>query len=225
VPPKLKPNSNEKGRVNIEFYTDPLCCWSWAFEKSWRQLLSKYGDQISYRYMMCGMIPNWDSYNDGMNAVSKPIQMGAVWMHASEVTHVKMRYDIWHLDPPTSSYPPCIAVKTAALQSSEAADRYLFEMRRCLMEDAVNISKPEVLLSIAKRIQSIDFEKFKHDWNTGLGKNAFRDDIQKAKFHGIGRFPTLTFTNAEGKGILIVGYRPFDVLELAFQSIANKTAS
>src|SRR5690606_38353728 len=166
VPPKLKPNSNEKGRVNIEFYTDPLCCWSWAFEKSWRQLLSKYGDQISYRYMMCGMIPNWDSYNDGMNAVSKPIQMGPVWMHASEVTHVKMRYDIWHLDPPTSSYPPCIAVKTAALQSSEAADRYLFEMRRCLMEDAVNISKPEVLLSIAKRIQSIDFEKFKHDWNT-----------------------------------------------------------
>lgn len=166
------------------------------------------------------MIPGWNSYNDEMNAVSRPLQMGPVWMHASEVTQVKMRYDIWHLDPPASSYPACIAVKTAALQSGKVEDQYFFEIRSCMMEEAANISKPEVLLSIAKKIPGIDFERFTRDWNDGLGKDPFREDMQKAKFHGIGRFPSLTFTNDERKAIIIVGYRPFEALEHAFCAIS-----
>ena len=147
--------------------------------------------------------------------------MGPVWMHASEVTHVKMRYDIWHLDPPSSSYPACIAVKTAGLQSGKAEDQYLFEIRRSMMEEAANISKEEILFSIAERVESIDFQRFRRDWNEGLGKTPFREDMQKARFHGIGRFPSLTFMNDKGKGIMIVGYRPFDVLQQAFDTISS----
>ncbi len=209
------------GQIKVEFYTDPLCCWSWALERPWRQLLAKYGARVSYRYVMCGMIPNWNSYNDAMNSVSRPLQMGPVWMHASEVTQVKMRYDIWHLDPPSSSYPPCIAVKTAGLQSDEAADAYLFRIRQCMMEDAANISKTAILLSIAEATPGIDFQKFSSDWKDGAGKVPFREDLQKARFHGIGRFPTLTFMNDEGKGVMTVGYRPFDVLQQALEQVAG----
>lgn len=211
----------EKGRIKVDFYTDPLCCWSWAFEKPWRQLLANYGDRISYRYVMGGMIRDWDSYNDAMNSVTRPLQMGPVWMHASEVTQVKMRYDIWHLDPPSSSYPACIAVKTAGLQSDEAGDTYLFEIRRSLMEEAANISKPDVLLSIAEKTECIDTERFRQDWKEGKGRNALREDLKKVKFHEISRFPSLTFTGPSGKGIMIVGYRPFDILEQAFKQVAE----
>lgn len=213
------------GRVKVEFYTDPLCCWSWAFEKSWRELLKKHGDQISYRYVMGGMIPDWNSYNDAMNAVSRPLQMGPVWMHASEVTHVKMRYDIWHLNPPSSSFPACIAVKTAGLQSNAVEDQYLHAVRAAVMEDAHDISRHEVLFDIAKAVPALDFAQFQRDWNEGRGKNAFREDLQLAKFHGIARFPTLTFVNENGKGFMIVGYRPFDVLQQAFETILVKSAA
>lgn len=219
---KNQNNETREGRIKVSFYTDPLCCWSYAFDKHWQLFLDRHGDRIDYHYVMCGMIPDWKTYNDPMNSVSKPIQMGPVWMHASEVTHVKMKYSIWHEDPPASSYPACIAVKTAALQSNESAIKYLSAARESLMQEGRNISKTEVLLDIANNMSpaDLDYNQFKTDWNSGAGKDLFRQDLQQARYHGIGRYPTLTFHNEEGKGIIIVGYRPFEVLEDAFKHMA-----
>ena len=149
--------------------------------------------------------------------------MGPVWMHASEVTNVKMKYSIWHEDPPTSSYPACIAVKTAGLQSTAASNEYLFRIRQALMEEGVNISKPSILLATAARMKrdDFDFNQFEKDFKVGNGNEAFRNDLHKTKFHSIGRFPTLTFQNSTGKGIIIVGYRPFNDLHRAFAHIKN----
>ncbi len=209
------------GQVKIDFYTDPLCCWSWALENHWRKLLETYPEEIRYDYVLCGMIPDWKTYNDPMNSVTKPIQMGPVWMHASEVTHVKMKYSIWHEDPPSSSYPACIAVKTALLQSKTAADDYLFQIRKCLMEEGENISRREVLLDIASKLKYEDFNfaQFETDLKTDKGKDLFRSDLQKARFYSIGRYPTLTMKNAEGKGIMIVGYRPYEALVEAYKQV------
>jgi putative protein-disulfide isomerase len=219
--PKNQNNSINAGQVKIDFYTDPLCCWSWAFDQHWKKLLHEYGDVIEYRYIMCGMIQDWHTYNDPMNSVFKPIQMGPVWMHASEVTQVKMKYSIWHEDPPASSYPACISVKTVGLQSKIAEDQYLFTIRKALMEEGANISKPEILFSLAEKLQhpEFNFQQFKNDWQLGKGKDAFRSDLQKAKFHNIGRFPTLTLQNTKGKGIIAVGYRPYEVLKQAFMQV------
>jgi putative protein-disulfide isomerase len=218
------PNQDEQmGQVKINFYTDPLCCWSWAFEQHWRKLLAEYGKEIEYRYIMCGMIPDWKNYSDPVNSVSRPAQMGPVWMHASEVTNVKMNYSLWHEDPPSSSYPACIAVKAAGLQSLKVEDTYLFALRKAMMNDGANISKQEVLLSVAEGLEldDFDFEKFYTDWKHPRSREAFRSDLQKARFHSIGRFPTLTFTKAAGEGIIMTGYRPYEVLRDVFQKFAQ----
>ena len=213
-----------EGQIKITFYTDPLCCWSWAFEQHWRQLLEAYGDLITYDYVMGGLIPRWDNYHDPLNSVSKPIQMGPVWMHASEVTHVKMKHSIWITDPPHSSYPPSIAFKTVELQSKEAADQFLFAIRKALMEEGINISKIENLFSLARAIEdpAFNFSKFESDWKMEKGNQPFRFDLQKTKFHSIGRFPTLTFQNTDGDGIIITGYRPYEALKEAFLYLHKK---
>src|SRR5690606_16936730 len=118
----------------------------------WRQFIADYGAGIRYNYVLCGMIPDWATYRDDMNAISKPLQMGPVWMHASEVTHVPMKYGIWHEDAPASSYPACIAVKTAGLQSRKREELYLLHVRKSLMEKGVNIARPAALLEIAKHL-------------------------------------------------------------------------
>jgi putative protein-disulfide isomerase len=209
------------GQVKIDIYTDPLCCWSWALENHWRKFLETYPEEIHYEYILCGMIPNWNTYNDPLNSVTKPIQMGPVWMHASEVTQVKMKYSLWHEDPPSSSYPACIAVKTVGLQSKAAADVYLFQLRKCMMEEGSNISKRDVLLNIASKLKhdNFDYLRFEKDLEEGKGNDAFRADLQKAKFYDIGRYPTLTMKNAEGKGIMIVGYRPYEALVEAYNQV------
>lgn len=140
-------------------------------------------------------------------------------MHASEITGVKMKYSIWHDDPPESSYPSCIAVKTAALQSEHAGEKYLLLLRRALMEEGLNIAKSSVLLSIAARMDDAEFsyKKFEDDWKAGNGKAPFREDWQKAKILGVGRFPTIVFKGSDGKRVTMVGYRDYEILTDAFR--------
>jgi putative protein-disulfide isomerase len=217
----------KEGQIKIRFYTDPLCCWSWAFEPQWKKLLQAYSDRITHEYVLCGMIPDWNSYNDPVNSVTRPLQMGPVWMHASEITQVEMKHSIWHEDPPSSSYPACVAVKTAGLQSARAEERYLYNIRKALMEEGLNISKSDVLMSVAEQMRGdneadFNYQQFLDDWEKGRGNAPFRSDLEKSRFHGIGRYPTLTFQNSStGKGIVLIGYRPYEILEKALEHVQD----
>ncbi len=95
------------------------------------------------------------------------------------------------------------------------------------MNDGRNISKPEVLLDVAEQLDTsvLNVEQFKKDWALGKGKEPFRADLQKASYHKIGRYPTLTFQNPQGKGIIITGYRPYEILEQAYFKIRNHVES
>lgn len=215
-------NEGQSDRLVVHYYTDPLCCWSWAFEKTWQQFLGEFRDKISVEYILCGMISDWKTYNDPMNSVSRPLQMAPVWMHASQVSHTPIDYAIWHEDPPASSYPSCIAIKCAALQSAELEQQYLGKVREAVMMRKMNIARETVLLTLAHELAEVtndfDVAKFTQDLKQGSGKAAFRSDLQKAAFHKIGRYPTLTMTPPDGKAIIMVGYRPYSVLLEAVSS-------
>lgn len=213
-----KENPASADRVSITYYTDPLCCWSWALEPHWEKLRRAFGPNIRWKYVMSGMIQDWKSYNDPMNAISRPAQFGPVWMHASQMSGSEIDYSIWYKDPPASSYPSCIAVKCAALQSAEAAERLLRRLRIAVMTQGLNIARESVILELAQQLsttnpETFTYDKFQTAWTGGAGVEAFRDDLQQTRFLKIGRYPTLTFTNGEARGIMITGYRPYDVLK------------
>lgn len=211
-------------RVMITYYTDPLCCWSWALEPHWNKLKAEYADRIQWKYVMGGMLEDWNAYNDPMNAITRPIQFGPVWMHASQISAQPIDFSIWHRDPPASSYPSCIAVVCAMLQSSAAGELLLHALREAVMTRAQNIARESVILAIAKSLSDahtdvFNFAEFKMAWADGRGTDAFRRDLMETRFLRIGRYPTLTFTSAASRGIIITGYRPFDVLENALREI------
>src|SRR4051812_28814571 len=62
--------------VELTYYTDPLCPWSWAMEPHWRRLRFEFGGRIAWRYVMGGMVKDWRSYRDEINSVHRPSQMG-----------------------------------------------------------------------------------------------------------------------------------------------------
>lgn len=204
----------QAGLINITYYTDPLCCWSWAFETERKKLLTHFQNKITWRYCMGGLLPAWNNYHDAINSISKPLQMGPMWMHASKLTGVNIRDDIWAKDPPASSYPACIAVKSAALQSDAAAEKYLFLLRQACMLHAKNIAKQEVLLEVAdtlKNDEHIEFDTkiFQRHLLGKEGREAFRKDLQEVKYRGINRFPTFIIRNGTNAK-LITGYQPFE---------------
>ena len=113
-----------KSGLDIVYYTDPLCCCSWAMRQQLAQFKTAWEGTIQWRYCMGGLLPSWNQYQDSLNAISRPAQMGPVWMQASELTGVPMPHRIWVENPPVSSYPACIAVKCAMLQSPVLGELY-----------------------------------------------------------------------------------------------------
>ncbi len=226
-PTRIKdfPAEQQADQVKIIYYTDPLCCWSWAFEPQWRKLLYEYEGQINYRYCMGGLLPGWKNYNDSINSVSKPIQMGPVWMHAAQLSGMPIQHNIWMKDPPSSSYLACIAVKCAALQSAKMEEKYLRLLRETIMLYGENIAKRPQLIKVAEKLESIvpefNLDKFIKDLDNDSGLELFRKDLQEVQYHRINRFPSLVIKNQDNKAVIISGYRPYNVLSEAFNQIAH----
>ena len=215
----------EENLIEITYYTDPLCCWSWAFEPQWRKFRYDFRGKIKWRYRMCGMLPSWESFDDPINSISRPLQMGPVWMEAKHISGMPMDDKIWVNDPPQSSFPACVAVKSAGLQSPEAEEWYLRRIREALMLQGKNIANREVLMEVAQQLANqkpeiFDADQFNFDFNSDAGNEAFRQDLQKARYHQIGRYPTLTMQNPGKTGVIMTGYRPYPVLLEALKEIA-----
>lgn len=174
---------------------------------------------------MGGLLPSWKDYNDDMNSISRPIQMGPVWMHASQLSGMPMNTRIWMEDPPSSSYPACIAVKCAEMQSAYAGERYLRLLREAIMIAGKNIAKQTILIEIAEElfaenITAFEISKFKNDLNNDNGLEAFRRDIQEVQVRNIHRYPTLILRSGTQSPRIITGYRPYNVLLDAIKQVA-----
>lgn len=142
--------------------------------------------------------------------------MGPVWMHAKQLSGMPFEQNIWMTDPPSSSYPACIAVKAAALQSLHFEDIYLRKLREAVMMRGENISKREVILYLAEKLgrddKKFSFEKFQYDLQNDEVLEIFQKDLQEVKYHNINRFPSLVIKNSQSRAIIISGYRPYSIL-------------
>lgn len=214
---KKHPAQQQSAQLEVVYYTDPLCCWSWAFEPAWQQLLQDYQGRISWRYCMGGLLAEWRAYHDTMNAVSKPVQMGPLWMQASQVSGQPMNDRIWFLDPPASSYPACLAVKCAGVQSEQAAHLYLYALRSAIMKEGKNIAKKAVLLETATILSGehpgiLDLQRFEADLGSEAAMQLLKQDLQEVSYRNINRLPTLAVKQGDRR-VVITGYRPYEALQ------------
>lgn len=175
---------------------------------------------------MGGLIPDWDQYSDPMNDVNRPAQMAPLWTEASQVTGVNIRPGLWHHDPPASSYPACIAVKCVELQSKSLAVSYLYALRKAVMLEERNISKTSELQSIAREVNdgSMDVKQFDTELIQGSALKSFQEDLEKKEKNKIHRIPTMVM-KTRGTGLVIIGYRPPDVLEEIYEHLKTTVSS
>lgn len=216
MPPVPGPSVEGPG-LTATYFTDPLCVWSWAFEPVWRRFLDAFEGRIHWCSAMGGMIPSWQEYRDPLNDVERPLHLGALSRQASEIGGVPIADRIWVEDPPASSYPSCIAVKAAELQSLAAGDLYLRRVREALMAQGRNVARRQVLLDVAaelagERPDAFSLARFEHDLEGAAAREAFQSDLDAARDAGVERFPTLVLRAHGGEVLRVVGYRPYDAL-------------
>jgi predicted DsbA family dithiol-disulfide isomerase len=154
--------------------------------------------------------------------------MGPRWMEVGRISGMPIDPRIWEEDPPASSYPACVAVKAAELQGGQWGERYLRRLREGVMRERRNIARREVLVEIARELagdphngQGFDAEGFEREVDSGVALERFREDLRDTSYRRIGRFPTLIVRAAgSGEGVIIVGYRPYELLRAAIEHVA-----
>ncbi|MGN6417011.1 MAG: DsbA family protein [Pseudobacter sp.] len=217
----IKTSSNhmlaEEGEHEIEitYFTDPLCCWSYGMQPHLDSLYQRFKNRSTIKLVMGGLLPSWNNYVDQVNSVSRPAQMGPVWMHAARLTNRPIKYLIWVNDPPSSSYPACMAVKCAEMQSGDCSLLLFKNLQQAVMQNGKNIANTELILATAadlkKDYPSFNLNQFREDFLSDRGKVNFEEDLIAVTKYGIKRFPTLMI-KTKGKTILIPGYRTLESL-------------
>jgi putative protein-disulfide isomerase len=97
-----------KKKLQIIYYTDPICSSCWGIEAQLRKLKLAYGQYIEIDYRMGGLLPDW-SYNNG--GISKPSDVARHWDEMAVYYDMPMDGDVWLEDPLSSSYPPPLPLR------------------------------------------------------------------------------------------------------------------
>src|SRR4051795_1866756 len=127
--------------VELRYYTDPACSWSWGSEPKLRRLMWEFGDQLRFSWVMGGLARSYGSKHYWEQTVE--------WLDVAGESGMPVDARLWSQNPIDSTYPACQAVKAAAEQGSEPAYRYLRRLREGLMTERRKLDHPEALVGEA----------------------------------------------------------------------------
>jgi predicted DsbA family dithiol-disulfide isomerase len=158
--------------VQVRFYTDPACPWSWAAEPAIRRLLWEFEDELEFRWVMGGLARSYERANL-LDVVSQ-------WLEDAAAGGMPCDPRIWTQNPLDSTYPACQAVEAAAEQGGEAAYRYLRTLREGIMFERRKLDHADALIDAAGRA-GIDRRRFEVDLRSHAITEAFSADLEEVR--------------------------------------------
>jgi predicted DsbA family dithiol-disulfide isomerase len=158
--------------VQVRFYTDPACPWSWAAEPAIRRLLWEFGDELEFRWVMGGLARSYERANL-LDVVSQ-------WLEDAAAGGMPCDPRIWTQNPLDSTYPACQAAKAAAEQGGAVAYRYLRILREGIMFERRKLDHADALIDAAGRA-GIDRRRFEVDLRSHAITEAFAADLEEVR--------------------------------------------
>lgn len=216
--------------VEVRYYTDPACTWSWGSEPMLRRLMWEFGDQLRFVWVMGGLARKYGSdYRDEEGGIGSGADcfadLMAHWLDVGAQTGMPTDPRLWSKAPIDSTYPACQGVKAAAEQGSDAAYRYLRRLREGLMVERKKLDHPEALVGEAGAV-GLDTGRFRIDLSSNAITEAFAADldevrspppeareagqVRKTERHERLSFPSATFVGEEGPRRGVWGWQAYD---------------
>jgi putative protein-disulfide isomerase len=215
--------------VEVRYYTDPACSWSWGNEPKLRRLMWEFGDQLDFVWVMGGLAREYGpDYRDEEGRIGSGsdcfADLMAHWLDVAAETRMPIDPRLWTKSPIASTYPACQAVKAAAEQGSGAGYRYLRRLREGLMVERRKLDHAEALVAAAEGA-GLDTARFRIDLASHASVEAFASDLEEVRNppaeaiesgrvkvterHRRLSFPSAAFAGASGaRGVW--GWQPYE---------------
>lgn len=205
------------GVVDVLYYTDPGCPWSWAAEPALRRLQAEFGDEVRIRYVMGGLAREFKGTGELPHVLDVMADTG---MPADP--------RVWLDRPPASTYPACQAVKAAGEQDLDGP--YLRVVREGLMAGRRTFDTAQTLVDAAREVEGMNVERFEIDLRSHAIAELFAADLDRTRaaapeqHDGRGRvpFPSFELRGEDGHVHGLYGdHRPAPLREAALAAGAS----
>ena len=158
--------------VQVRFYTDPACPWSWAAEPALRRLMWEFDGELEFAWVMGGLARSYERADS--------LELISVWLEDAAEGGMPCDPRIWTENPLESTYPACQAVKAAAEQGPDAGYRYLRTLREGIMFERRKLDHADALIDAAGRAR-IDRQRFEVDLRSHAITEAFGADLEEVR--------------------------------------------
>jgi predicted DsbA family dithiol-disulfide isomerase len=171
--------------VQVRFYTDPACPWSWAGEPALRRLMWEFDGELEFVWVMGGLARRYGSdYRDDEGRIGQGpdcfTDLISHWLDVAADGRMPLDPRIWKENPLSSTYPACQAVKAAEEQGSDAGYRYLRSLREGIMFERRQLDHADSLIAAAGRAR-IDRARFEIDLRSHAITEAFGADLEEVR--------------------------------------------
>jgi predicted DsbA family dithiol-disulfide isomerase len=210
-------------KLFAEWYTDPLCSWSYAAESAMEAFRSHFGPCLAFTHRL---LPLYRDLNQFLadHGLKSEADFAPKILKVSRVTGVPMSPRVWELGrAPKSMEECCLFAKAALLTDPEKGHRFLARMRVLAFVEGEPIGDPNLLQKEAGRL-GLDGKLLAERAQSPEVRAALQEDIEKGKSEGVTTRPTLILTNEGGDRVFIGGLRNPDLFILAGETLVAENA-
>ncbi|MEN6520118.1 MAG: DsbA family protein [Armatimonadota bacterium] len=210
-------------KVSVEYFTDPICAWSYVSEPTVQSLLSEHRDNVDFRFRSLPILDKITGQPKKGEKYRTPQEMQQEWTEISLKTGVKIDPSLWQENPPHSSWPANRAMKAALRQGLDKGNKFIHILRETVLVDRKNPSDLDVLKSIAAKA-ALDVDQFYVDMteNAQQLEKEVADDAIEANERCIYITPTLAIQNDDGDKVIISGTLDYQVVNHAIRSLLGQ---
>lgn len=192
--------------LEVQWFTDPLCAWSFAAEEPILEFKSELGKNIVFYHRM---VPLYQSLEKFLSAhkMNFPAEFALKIKKASKATGVAMTTAPWERGiVPEDGHFLSKWVLAAISMDPVKGDKYLHLLRRAFFVEGRDLTKTKFLKELGKDI-GLDPDILERLSSSEIIQKKLQEDMQKGSEEGVSVRPTLVIVNSGGDRVFIGGLR------------------
>jgi len=212
----MEPKNNENSKIDLYYFTDPLCSHCWALDTVLTRFKYEYQAYINIHTVMGALVEDDNHYLDLKGPEAK--EQASHWDQISRFYHVPLNSRVWHKDPITSSFPSSITFLYLQEHHPDIAPKFLRLTREAAFLFEKNIAKRSVLADLLNQLK-IDSDPILDFSFSEKGKELLHENLAPMDRLSVSTFPTVVMINANQEAVKVIGSRTMDVYKKALKKV------